>query len=186
MRVAAVILAAGGSTRLGQPKQLLVTGGETLVESAVRAAREAGCKPVLVVTGAVPLSTTGVAIANAEWEQGIGTSIRCGVQHIAAQQPTPDAVLLLTCDQPLVDAELLRTLITTRQATGKPIVASSYAGTLGIPALFDRSCWEELGRLPNESGAKPIITSDPTRVAGVPFVGGEIDIDTPADLARLR
>jgi molybdenum cofactor cytidylyltransferase len=186
MRVAAVVLAAGGSTRLGQPKQLLVTGGETLVAHAVRVAREAGCEPVLVVSGAVALNTTATVVMNDNWQQGIGSSIGCGVRHIAAQQPPPDALLLLTCDQPRIDATLLRALIEAHAAAGKPIVASSYSDTLGIPALFDRSCWDELLRLPAESGAKPIITSDPARVAVVKFAGGAIDIDTPADLDHLR
>jgi molybdenum cofactor cytidylyltransferase len=186
MRVAAVVLAAGGSARLGEPKQLLVAGSETLVERTVRVAREAGCEPVLVVAGAVALSALATVIANNEWQEGIGSSIRCAMRHMAAEQTAADAVLFLTCDQPLVDATLLRSLIAARETSGRSIIACSYADTLGIPALFDRSCFDELLRLPNASGAKAIITADPTRVETVPFPGGTIDIDTPADLRHLR
>jgi molybdenum cofactor cytidylyltransferase len=186
MRVAAVVLAAGASTRLGQPKQLLVSGGETLVERAVRSAREAGCDRVLVVAGAVALTSSAEVVLNRHWQDGIGSSIRCGVRHVMAHQSAADALLLLTCDQPKIDAMLLRTLLQSWERSGQPIVASSYADAVGIPALFARPFWDELLRLPDDSGAKPVIAADAARVATVPFPGGELDIDTPADLERLR
>jgi molybdenum cofactor cytidylyltransferase len=220
--VAAVVLAAGGSSRLGQPKQLLTFRGESLIRRAVRAAAEAGCAPILVVVGetreaiersldirdshissssgeervALPSaqpsaspSTVGPAadrkvtvIENAEWRAGIGTSIRRGLERLPEHV---DAAVLLTCDQPFLEAAIVRQLIATHEETEKPIVASSYANTVGVPALFDRSCFEALLTLPDTVGAKAFIQSRRGEVASIPFARGEIDIDTPEDLERL-
>ena len=93
--------------------------------------------------------------------------------------------MLLTCDQPFVDAAVIAELIAVRAETGKPIVACRYANTLGIPALFDRSCFEALLALPDDSGAKALIASRPNEVATIKFEPGAIDIDTPEDFQRL-
>ncbi|MGI8819922.1 MAG: nucleotidyltransferase family protein [Chthoniobacterales bacterium] len=190
--VGALILAAGGSTRFGQPKQLLRLEGETLVHRAVRAASEGDCAPVIVVAGTIASEiaadlrgTAAEVVQNDDWSRGLGTSIRCGVQHLVRCSPTSDAVLLLACDQPFVDAALISAILAERVLTGREIVASRYADTLGVPALFGRSCFAALLSLPNESGAKGIIEADPSRVGAVPFPKGAIDLDTPADLAQL-
>jgi molybdenum cofactor cytidylyltransferase len=93
--------------------------------------------------------------------------------------------VLLTCDQPFLNAAIVRELIAAQEETGKPIVASSYANTLGVPALFHRSCFDALLALPDATGAKAFILSRPGEVASIPFGRGEIDIDTPDDLERL-
>jgi molybdenum cofactor cytidylyltransferase len=201
--VAAVILAAGGSSRFGRPKQLLKFRGETLVRCAVRAAAEAGCDPVIVVVG--PVSDTirsevairesrissssalwdgarTTIIENAEWRDGVGTSIRRGLQHVPE---SVEAVVLIACDQPFVDASVIVGLIAAHEKTGKPMIASSYANTLGVPALFDRSCFGDLLALPADSGAKTLMTARPNDVAAVAFEQGAIDIDTPEDFERL-
>lgn len=188
--VGAVILAAGGSSRLGQPKQLLEFRGETLVYRAVRAAAEAGCVPILVIVGetgeAIRESLEGMAwatvVENAEWRRGIGTSIRRGLEQFPEDI---EAAVLLTCDQPFLDAAIVRQLIAAQEETGKPIVASSYANTLGVPALFDRSCFDALIALPDADGAKAFILSRHDEVAAIPFARGEFDIDTPEDIRRL-
>lgn len=186
--VGAIILAAGGSGRFGQPKQLLPFQGESLVRRAVRGALEAACAPVTVVVGHVRerienelRETPAVIVENPEWQRGLGSSIRSGVLHLRSARPELDAVVLLACDQPFVDAGVIRSLIAQWENSGKPIVACSYAGTLGIPVLFDRSCFEELLSLPDDSGAKAIIESRPGDVAQVEFEKGAIDVDTPAD-----
>jgi molybdenum cofactor cytidylyltransferase len=202
-KIGAVVLAAGGSSRLGEAKQLLKLRGETLVRHAARAASEAGCDPVLVVIGEnrdamacalgirdsrIPSSpgrgeTAGpVLIENVEWRRGMGTSIRSGLEQLPRDVA---AVVLLTCDQPFVNASILRQLILAWEETGKPIVASSYANTLGVPALFDRSCFEALLQLPDDSGAKTLIASRPADVCPVAFEQGAVDIDTPEDFERL-
>ena len=187
--VGAVILAAGGSSRLGQPKQLLIFRGETLVRRAVRAAVEAHCAPVVVVVGEAGAAirnevraTPAVVVENPEWRRGLGTSIRCGLR--ACADPI-EAVVLLACDQPLVDSTIVAALIAEHERSGKPIVASRYANTVGIPAFFDRSCFESLLALPDDSGAKSLIAARPNDVASIAFEEGAIDIDTHADFQRL-
>jgi molybdenum cofactor cytidylyltransferase len=187
--IGGVILAAGGSTRLGQPKQLLAFRGETLVHAAARAAREGGCDIICIVTGHAAAEVER-AVAdlspliphNAAWESGIGSSIRLGLKTVQAVS----AVVLLTCDQPAVDAAIVRSLIAVHHSTRKPIVASSYAATLGIPALFHRSTFTEFEELPNNHGAKTIIQKGAARVAAVEFPDGTYDIDTPEDLVEWR
>ena len=201
--VAAVILAAGGSGRFGRPKQLIMFRGETLVRRTVHAAAEAGCDPVIVVAGELsdairpadairesriasssPLCDVASAtvVENTEWRNGVGTSIRRGLQQLAE---SVEAVVLLACDQPFVDASVVAMLIAAYEKTGKPMVASSYANTLGIPALFDRSCFAALLALPDDCGAKTLMAARPNDVAAVAFERGAIDIDTPEDFERL-
>jgi molybdenum cofactor cytidylyltransferase len=190
--IGAVILAAGESSRLGRSKQLIQFRGKSLVRRIVDAADEAGCSPIAVVIGsegekmARELEQTSAAIVeNENWRNGIGTSIRTGVQSLINQRPDLDAVMLLVCDQPLVETEVIKQLIARYGETGKTIIASSYSGTLGVPALFGRSHFEELLTLPDDSGAKSIILSKRERVAEFPFPQGEIDLDTLADYERL-
>jgi len=198
-QIAAVILAAGESARLGQPKQLLQFHGKTLLRRVVDAASEAACQPILVVVassqaGGSPfaadinseLNKTGAkVVANPNWKHGIGTSIRAGVGHLIQIAPEVDGTVLLACDQPFVDSGVISRLIALRRATGKPIVASSYGGSLGVPALFDRAYLKELVRLNERTGAKQIILSNRDRVAELPFPEGNSDIDTAEDWQRL-
>ena len=192
MRVGAVVLAAGGSTRFGKPKQFALFEGETFVRRIVRAAIEAGCAPVVVVTGEDSAQITSeltrftVTIAmNPGWSSGVGSSIRVGVQRAMDLAADLEASLLLSCDQPFVTAVVLAQLIQLRLTSGKPIVASAYATTLGIPALFDRSCFPDLLRLKEHSGAKKIILARPHDVVPFDFPAGEIDVDTAADYEKL-
>ncbi len=192
MRVGAVVLAAGGSTRFGKPKQFALFEGETFVRRIVRAAIEAGCAPVVVVTGEDSAQITSeltrftVTIAmNPGWSSGVGSSIRVGVQRAMDLAADLEASLLLSCDQPFVTAAVLAQLIQLRLTSVKPIVASAYATTLGIPALFDRSCFPDLLRLKEDSGAKKIILARPHDVVSFDFPAGEIDIDTVADYKKL-
>lgn len=191
--VGAIILAAGGSSRFGQAKQLLSFQGESLVRRAVRGAIEAGCACVTVVVGNARdrietelRETPAVIVENPEWQHGLGTSIRCGLRHLLRSRPELDAVVLLACDQPFVDASVITSLIAQRETSHKPIVACSYANTLGIPALFNRSCFESLLALPDDSGAKALIESRSADVAQMEFEKGAIDIDTPADFEQIR
>ena len=191
--IGAVILAAGESSRLGQPKQLVQFRGKSLVRRAADAATEAGCSSITIVLGSDSkkiedeLAGTGVAIVkNENWRAGIGTSIRAGVQNLLSQAPNLEAIVLLVCDQPFVDARVIKGLIELRQKTNKSIVASAYSGTLGVPALFNRSCFQELLALGDDTGAKSIIMRNRERVAEFPFPQGEIDIDTVADYEKHK
>jgi molybdenum cofactor cytidylyltransferase len=187
--IGAIILAAGASSRFGRPKQLINFRGETLVRRAVRAATEAHCEPVIVVVGEMgeairqELAGTSAVIGdNQDWRRGIGTSIRAGVQQLV---DSTTAVVLLTCDQPFVGPAIVAELIAAHEKTGKAIIASSYANTLGVPALFDRSRFDELLALPDGAGAKALIEARPNAVASIAFEEGAIDIDTPTDFERV-
>ncbi|HEY2800564.1 MAG TPA: nucleotidyltransferase family protein [Chthoniobacterales bacterium] len=189
MKVAAIVLAAGGSTRLGQPKQLLDFRGQSLVRRMAEAVVGAGCEPVAVVVGqdreAIAAALRGLTVQlvpNDNWKDGIGSSIRVGVKALAACE----ALVIAACDQPYVDAELIRLIIRTQEETQQLIVASAYAGTCGVPALFLRHYRANLLALPNEHGAKAIIARHSAEVATVDFPQGAIDIDTLADYRALQ
>jgi molybdenum cofactor cytidylyltransferase len=178
---------------LGQPKQLLRFRGKSLVHHIVAAARQAGCSPVIVVIGSDSEKVTGelrltsaLIVENENWQRGIGSSIRAGVQGLIDYAPGIDAVVLLVCDQPFVNANTIRNLIKLREETKKSIVASRYSDTLGVPALFDRSLFDELLSLGNEAGAKSIILRNRERVAQLAFPEGAIDIDTWEDWEKLN
>jgi molybdenum cofactor cytidylyltransferase len=192
MRVAAVVLAAGGSARFRKPKQFGLFQGETFIRRIVAAAIQAGGAPVVVVTGkdsariGLELSGLTVSIAvNPDWQSGMGSSIVVGIRHVMNLAPDLEAVVLLTCDQPFVNAAVLTQLTQLRLTTGKPIIASAYAETLGIPALFDRSCFPDLLQLKGDSGAKATILARPHDIASFDFPAGAIDIDTAADYKKL-
>lgn len=190
--VGAVILAAGASSRMGTPKQLLEYGGVTLVRRAALAAQEAGCNPVVVVTGAhaeqLGEELRGLNLReanNPEWESGIGSSIRAGIQAVVKANDTITALVLMLCDQPFVTSDVLSGLITAHRETGREIIASSYGRTIGVPALFGKAFFTQLVRLESGAGAKQLIQRHLAQVHLLPFPGGEIDLDTPADFERL-
>jgi len=186
--IGAVILAAGGSSRLGEPKQFLVHAGETLVRRATLAAIGARCTPAVVVAGdhreriAREVTDLGADVLHhPQWRLGIGYSLRAGVAHALATAPGLDALIVLVCDQPFVTPEILTALIRAREKSQKPGAASTYAGTIGVPALFGRSLFDELSALANNEGAKRILVNRPTDFACIAFPEGVVDIDTPAD-----
>lgn len=188
MTVAIVLLAAGGSSRLGQPKQLLRHEGTSLVRRA--AERALAASPVVtVVLGArredVAAELNGLAVRcvdNPDWALGQGSSLHAGLR---ALPPDVDGALLMLCDQVRVDAAHLRSLISSFERTRAPIVASAYASTRGVPALFSRALFSELEALPPTGGARGLIARDPSRVVEVPLPGGEEDVDTAEDALRL-
>jgi molybdenum cofactor cytidylyltransferase len=192
MRVSAVVLAAGGSTRFGKPKQSVLFQSETFIKRIVAAVIESDCAPVVVVAGEDSARITSeltqftVTIAmNPDWQRGLGSSIVVGIRDAMNLAPDVDAVVLLTCDQLFVTAAVLTQMIQLRLTSRKPVIASAYAETIGIPALFDRSCFPDLLRLEGDSGAKKIILARPHDVASFDFPAGEIDIDTAADYEKL-
>ena len=181
-RIAAVVLAAGASSRLGRPKQLVLFGGEPLLSRAARAAR--ACGDVFVVLGAhaarvaPALPPRAQPVHNVGWAEGIASSIRAGLDAAEARCAGLAAVVLMTCDQPFVDRAHVEALVAAARAA--PIVASRYAGGLGVPALFARSLFPELRALRGDAGARAVIARDPARVASVFLPRGEIDVDDEA------
>lgn len=187
---AALVLAAGNSSRLGQPKQLLVYQGETLLHRAVRTALAAGYAPVVVVTGALDAELRYAvadlpcqAVHNPDWAAGMGASIRVG---LAALGPMATAVLVMSSDQPLVEAAQLAALAQHQQATGALAVAAAYADAFGIPALFTASALVDLRDIRPEQGAKPLLARYGSALALVPMPDAAFDVDTPAAYQALQ
>jgi molybdenum cofactor cytidylyltransferase len=182
---AAVILAAGAATRMGQLKQLLAYRGRTLVEHAMEQALAAGFDPVIVVVGAeadsVRVGLSGrpiLVVDNPFWHLGMGSSIAAGVGVLAEAQ----AVAILLADQPLVEARHLREMQALLDSSDAPAVAAQYNGTLGVPAVFKRELFGALRSLDPAAGARALL-----RAEAVPFPLPEaaMDIDTPQDFAAL-
>src|SRR5689334_13012567 len=128
-----VLLAAGASSRLGMPKQQLVFGETTLLQHSINIALGAPVAMVVVVLGAgvagvdTPKPTDKLSfVVNDQWQEGMASSIRCGLSHLVRQYPPIQNVLFMACDQPYVSVELLHKLVTLQQETGKPVVASQY------------------------------------------------------------
>jgi molybdenum cofactor cytidylyltransferase len=181
--IAAIILAAGASTRMGYPKQLLPFQGQSLLRAIAKTAVSANFAPVIVVLGASIAQTRLEVIdlpvqivENQDWQRGMGASIRCGMQALPLKI---DAVTLLLCDQPFVSPQLLHNLKSLYSTTHQPIIASAYQDAIGVPALFDFTLFSELAQLDQLEGAKTIIQRHLNAVATIDFPQGAIDIDTP-------
>ena len=192
MIVGAVILAAGSSSRMGSPKQTLQFRGESLLRRAALAALGAGCHPVIVVTGAyAELSRRELdgldvrEVLNTHWETGMASSVQAGVEGLVSADADAEAAVFMLCDQPHVTADVISGLVAAHRATGRPVIASTYGGSIGVPALFSRTLFAELTRLDGRSGAKEIIKRHASEAHFLPFRGGEVDVDTPDDFSRL-
>jgi molybdenum cofactor cytidylyltransferase len=185
--IAIIILAAGASTRMGRPKQLLEYKGRSLIQHAVEVATTSVCHPIIVVLGAYcdrikPEIVASVeTIENPFWHQGMSTSIRMGIETLNQSYPKTEAAILMLCDQPFVSPNLIKRLIEVYRTTSAPIVASEYTQILGVPALFDRALFSQLTQLSSDMGARKIIQKYIGQLARVSFPQGIIDIDTPQD-----
>ena len=190
--VGIVILAAGASHRMGQPKQLLAFGGGTLLRRAVEAAIGSVCRPIVVVIGAhaeliePEVQSLPVVIAhNADWSEGMSSSLRVGVERLMLETGEAEGVVITLVDQPLVSSADIDHLVEVHRLSGRDIVASRYAGTQGVPAFIAARFFAELRELAGAGGAKMLIHRYADHVASVPLVTGAVDIDTPADYDSL-
>lgn len=192
--IAAVVLGAGGSKRLGQPKQLLERGGRSLVRNAVEAAVGGGCRPVIVVLGAESERVRAaiddprvVTRLNPDWEDGIASSIRTGIAALRGLERDVEAAVLTACDQPRLSPAVIRRLIDAyRDRVDRTIAmaACTYAGTRGTPALFGRERFDRLLGLHGDRGAQSLLRAGSEPVLEVAWPDGELDIDRPEDAAR--
>jgi len=185
-----LILAAGSSSRMGQPKQLLSYQHKTLLANTIESAKSAADGIVLVILGGNHMLvaeqlTADDILYNEGWEEGISSSIRIGLAEMIKRYPALDQVILSVCDQPFITEKIFKSLIKEAEIPGKSIVASSYLGTIGTPVLFDKKHFGDLAVLKGKEGAKIILNKFKEQVASVPFEKGEIDIDTPDDYNRL-
>lgn len=185
--IAAVVLAAGGSSRLGRPKPLVREGGVSLVRRTVDAARDGGCDPVVVVVGGaadrVRVELSGLAVEiveNESWRAGQAGSVRVGVRALAGRDEI-DGVMLLVCDQPRLDADVVRRLLAAWDGAIGRRVAARYANVCGVPAVFHREWFDRLQRLSGDRGARDLLRGEPGTVA-VDWPDGAYDVDRPEDL----
>ena len=192
MSTGIIILAAGNSSRLGQPKQLLTFRGKGLLEIAVEAAIRTSIRPIIVVLGAnaeVILKNASYQeisyIVNAHWQEGMSSSIAIGIKTINDQYPELENVIIAVSDQAYMNREVLNALLSKKESSGKNIVASSYNETTGSPALFNKKYFAQLTSLKGDKGAKQIFEQHPEDIATINFEQGHIDIDTITDYENL-
>jgi CTP:molybdopterin cytidylyltransferase MocA len=187
IRVAGILLAAGDGTRLGQPKATVELGGRTLAERGVRLLRDGGADPVLVVTGAVPVTIAGtLGVDNPDWASGMGSSLAAGLRALAAGNGIGAAVIALA-DQPLIGPEAVRRLIAAHDG-GAAVAVAAYSGKPRNPVLIARAHWAEVIEMAaGDTGARPFLRAHPDLITLVECgdTGRPDDIDTRDDLARV-
>jgi molybdenum cofactor cytidylyltransferase len=188
-----VILAAGSSTRLGQPKQLLEFQGTSLVQRIAQIAVSAVKKPVVVMLGAnyslihAHLTDLPVHIVyNPDWPQGMTSSIRKGLMALLSISPETEGVIFAVCDQPYITPGLFQEMISVGSKSQKSIVACLYNNVPGTPVLFKKDFFDRLLALKDSEGARKIIQSHPESVETVPFPHGIFDVDTMQDYVALQ
>ena len=194
--VGVILIAAGASERMGEPKQLLRYDGETLLCRAARAALDSRCRPVVVVLGAHAGALRGEVsgaqvVVNQEWAEGMSSSIRCGLRALeAVTAGSAAAAVLMLCDQPFVTSGVINRLLETYETKRPLLVASEYeAGgerTSGVPALFSRSLFSELMELRGAQGAKRVIQRHAPEALTVAAPEAAFDVDTPEDYRILK
>jgi molybdenum cofactor cytidylyltransferase len=180
-----IILAAGESKRMGEPKQLLVYNGQTLLERTFHVASKVAADHITIVLGAnsekiletIPV-IKDVCVYNKHWGHGMGASISYGLQSVLKSYPSTGAVIFMTTDQPYITADHLQHLVRHYKSSSEVIVASSYDDTTGIPALFTAHFFPGLLMLQTEKGAKDIISDNRDKVVLVPFAAAATDVDT--------
>lgn len=191
--VPAVIIAAGSSSRLGRPKQLVVFEGEKLLERAIRVALESGAQPVFVVLGAnraeieaaMDLSAVRL-IVNENWQEGMASSIRSGIKALENHSPDASGVLLMVCDQPRLTTKHLERMLAGFRRSSASAIASRYAGKRGIPAIFPRAAFGELLALRGDQGARRLLSDARRKVIEIELDGGELDVDRTDDITGLQ
>ncbi|BAY80554.1 4-diphosphocytidyl-2C-methyl-D-erythritol synthase [Calothrix parasitica NIES-267] len=187
-----IILAAGKASRMGKPKQLLIYQGSSLISLAVKVGLNSICESVVVVLGAyaeiikpeinnLPIQI----IENPDWETGMSSSIRAGINSINQSNLNLDAVIIALADQPLISEAVFNQLISKYQDTKNKIIASAYDDVVGVPALFDKSIFSELMDIEGDRGAKALMRKYQDEVLTIPVAEAAIDIDTQDDYQKL-
>jgi molybdenum cofactor cytidylyltransferase len=184
-----LVLAAGASTRLGQPKQLVRIGERPALHIVLANAVAVAGNAVTVVVGANAGELTYLLshspasfIVNKNWSEGIASSIRCGLGVIP---PAAEAVMVVLGDQVCVTSDDLKRLLAAWKDQENVIAAASYSQGVGVPAIFPRAVFSELAELRGDEGARKLLMRNPDRLVRVPMPNAAFDLDTPEDLAAL-
>lgn len=188
-KIGGILLAAGGSTRFGSPKQLAIYQGKTLIRRAAETLVSSGTHPNVAVLGAETEGSTqqleGLEMnicINKNWHSGMSSSIRSGLKHLLSLEPNLDAVLITLCDQPLITPESLQLLTTHFQTSPTPIIAARYGDTVGVPATFSRELFYELLDLEGDKGARDLIRQN--KHTQIEIDAASLDVDTQEDAIR--
>jgi molybdenum cofactor cytidylyltransferase len=187
-----ILLAAGGSTRMGKPKQLLPIDGTSLVRRETSYATLTACSPITVVLGAhyeqiqSELINLPVTIAiNSGWSSGVASSIRTGLICALEKNSRLDAVLLMLCDQPNITDRSLNQLLDSYHSRPDHIgiIAAKYDGQLGVPVIFSKQYFSDLRTLSGDTGAKKLLKRYQSCVLSVQLPEASLDLDTFNDFA---
>ncbi|MEO0510977.1 MAG: nucleotidyltransferase family protein [Verrucomicrobiota bacterium] len=195
-KIGAVVLAAGASRRLGEPKQLVEFESKTLLSRTIEVVNNAMIGPIVVVTGFAhdrisPMVETAsdsgriTTIYNQNWNEGMGSSLSLGVRFLLEKAPDLEALVISVCDQPFINEELLERMIELFHTKPSSPVASTYGDSIGTPALFPRSYYCSLINIRGDRGAKALLTDPKAETTLIPFPKGATDIDTPEDYHSL-
>ncbi len=186
----AIILAAGEASRFGSPKQLQDWNDNSLLQHTINMTKSLFENNIIVVLGAyagliqAQLDENEIMIeTNHDWQSGISSSIRAGVRALPDEA---DSVMILLCDQPLINTVSLKKLIGLSQQQPQAIVASAYQDTLGVPAIFPQSFFSHLALLQGDKGAKALLMSENENVLTVSMPEASIDIDTQEELQDIK
>ena len=190
MGIHAILLAAGGSTRLGAPKQLIDIKGRSLIRHMAKLALKSEIDGLTVVLGAsrenilpelinLPLDT----VINPDWKKGMGSSLKTAMHVVAPEQ---EGILVMVCDQPHLKVSVLNKLIKKAQEKPDHIIASSYADTIGTPAIFGNIFFESIREISDDQGARSLFGKFSDQIIKVPFPKGDFDLDTPEDLVKWK
>jgi CTP:molybdopterin cytidylyltransferase MocA len=184
-RVAGILLAAGEGSRLGRPKALVEIAGQRLADRGVALLRAGGAAPVVVVTGAVRVESSGaVVVHNPDWRSGMGSSLVAGLQALPAEI---SAAVIALADQPLIGAEAVRRLIAAYH-DGASVAVAAYDGLPRNPVLIARPHWPEvIAASVGDVGARVFLRDHADLVTRVECgdTGSPDDVDTADDLARV-
>jgi len=189
--IAAVVLAAGSSTRMGENKLFLRVEGETLLSRVVSRASAAGLDPLIVVVGfereraeqelsGLPFSCR--AVFNADHAEGQQTSFRAGIAAVPGASP---AAVVLLADMPRVTAGMITALVERYRETRAPLVVSEYGGVHAPPTLYDRSLFAEILAMSGDGCGRQIVRGHRKEASAVAWPADRLaDVDVPADLAH--
>ena len=190
MGIHAILLAAGGSKRMGAPKQLIDIKGRSLIRHMAKMALHSNIDGLTVVLGAfrenllpelinLPLNT----VINPDWKKGMGASLKTAMHVVFPEQ---EGIMIMVCDQPYLTADILNQLIKEFQENPEKIVTSAYANTVGTPAIFGNAYFEAIKEISDDQGARSLFDQFSDQVISIPFPKGDFDLDTPEDLANWQ
>ncbi|MBU2946447.1 nucleotidyltransferase family protein [Zobellia uliginosa] len=190
--IAVMVLAAGASTRMGKPKQLLPWKNTTLLGHVIQTAKASKASNVLAVLGAHAdliksnIKEKVVFLENTSWQSGLGTSVTAGTEWLLQADIEFQGILIMLADQPLIDPEYLNMLIAISKQNPDKIIASAYKKRSGVPAIFPKKYADDLLKLNKDFGAKHLLQQEQLNVVKIPAAHRILDIDTQNDYEQLK